>query len=134
MPEDNQVKLARKMIDAGADAVIGAHPHIPQTVDWYRGKPIVYSLGNFVFNYLPARPAGLFRLDRAIDDRQGRPRRDEDHGREDRTDRPAAIRNAGRYDQLMKKNIGGTRFARPTLLARSWWDPTSLPSPRGNLD
>jgi poly-gamma-glutamate synthesis protein (capsule biosynthesis protein) len=41
------------MIDAGADAVIGAHPHVPQTVDWYRGKPIVYSLGNFVFPYFP---------------------------------------------------------------------------------
>ncbi len=60
MPEDNQVKLARKMIDAGADAVIGAHPHIPQTVDWYRGKPIVYSLGNFVFNYYPHDPPAYF--------------------------------------------------------------------------
>ena len=55
-PEDYQVKLARKMIDAGADAVIGAHPHVPQTVDWYRGKPIVYSLGNFVFPYFPYDP------------------------------------------------------------------------------
>jgi poly-gamma-glutamate synthesis protein (capsule biosynthesis protein) len=60
MPEEYQVKLARKMIDAGADAVIGAHPHIPQTVDWYRGKPIVYSLGNFVFNYYPHDPAIYF--------------------------------------------------------------------------
>ena len=60
MPEENQVKLARKMIDAGADAVIGAHPHIPQTVDWYRGKPIVYSLGNFVFNYYPHDPPAYF--------------------------------------------------------------------------
>jgi len=60
MPEDYQVKLARKMIDAGADAVVGAHPHIPQTVDWYRGKPIVYSLGNFVFNYYPHDPPVYF--------------------------------------------------------------------------
>ncbi|MEI8373766.1 MAG: CapA family protein [Planctomycetota bacterium] len=60
MPEDYQVKLARKMIDAGADAVIGTHPHIPQTVDWYRGKPIVYSLGNFVFNYYPYDPPTYF--------------------------------------------------------------------------
>ena len=60
MPEDYQVKFARKMIDAGADAVIGAHPHVPQTVDWYRGKPIVYSLGNFVFNYFPYDPPVYF--------------------------------------------------------------------------
>jgi poly-gamma-glutamate synthesis protein (capsule biosynthesis protein) len=60
MPDDYQVTLARKMIDAGADAVIGAHPHIPQTVDWYRGKPIVYSLGNFVFNYFPRDPPKYF--------------------------------------------------------------------------
>ena len=56
MPEEYQAKLAHKMIEAGADAVIGAHPHIPQTVDWYHGKPIVYSLGNFVFNYYPHDP------------------------------------------------------------------------------
>jgi poly-gamma-glutamate synthesis protein (capsule biosynthesis protein) len=60
MPDDYQIKLARKMIDAGADAVLGAHPHIPQTVDWYRGKPIVYSLGNFVFNYFPYDPPAYF--------------------------------------------------------------------------
>jgi len=56
MPEEYQVTLARKMIDAGADAVVGAHPHVAQTVDWYRRKPIVYSLGNFVFNYYPHDP------------------------------------------------------------------------------
>lgn len=40
--------LARKMIDAGADAVIGGHPHVTQDIEHYRGKPIVYSVGNFV--------------------------------------------------------------------------------------
>lgn len=45
-----QRQLARLMIDAGADAVIGGHPHIIQNVEQYRGKPIIYSLGNFVFN------------------------------------------------------------------------------------
>ena len=39
------------MVDAGANAVIGDHPRVPQTVDWYRGKPIVYSLGNFLFHF-----------------------------------------------------------------------------------
>ena len=36
------------MIDAGADAVIGGHPHVTQDTEQYRGKPIVYSVGNFV--------------------------------------------------------------------------------------
>lgn len=56
MPRASHVALARKMIDAGASAVIGAHPHITQTVDVYRGAPIVYSLGNFVFDYFPVDP------------------------------------------------------------------------------
>ena len=48
--------LARKMVDAGAAAVIGAHPHVTQTVDTHKGAPIVYSLGNFVFDYYPVDP------------------------------------------------------------------------------
>jgi poly-gamma-glutamate capsule biosynthesis protein CapA/YwtB (metallophosphatase superfamily) len=45
-----QRQLARLMIDAGADAVVGGHPHVTQDTEIYRGKPIVYSLGNFVFD------------------------------------------------------------------------------------
>jgi len=45
-----QHQLARLMIDAGADAVVGGHPHVTQDVEHYKGKPIIYSLGNFVFN------------------------------------------------------------------------------------
>lgn len=45
-----QRHLARVMIDAGADAVVGGHPHVTQDVEHYRGKPIIYSLGNFVFD------------------------------------------------------------------------------------
>lgn len=48
-PEDYQKTLARQYIDAGADAVIGAHPHVLQGIEYYHGKPIFYSLGNFVF-------------------------------------------------------------------------------------
>jgi poly-gamma-glutamate synthesis protein (capsule biosynthesis protein) len=48
--------FARKMIDAGAAAVIGSHPHVTQTVDVHRGAPVVYSLGNFVFDYYPCDP------------------------------------------------------------------------------
>ncbi len=56
-PTPEQEALARRLIDAGADAVIGSHPHLTQTIEWYRGKPVVYSLGNFVFDYYPNDPA-----------------------------------------------------------------------------
>jgi poly-gamma-glutamate capsule biosynthesis protein CapA/YwtB (metallophosphatase superfamily) len=45
---DRQRQLARRMIDAGADAVIGGHPHVTQETAQYKGKPIIYSVGNFV--------------------------------------------------------------------------------------
>ena len=50
MLEDEQIYGAHAMIDAGADAVIGAHPHILQGIEYYEGKPILYSLGNFWFD------------------------------------------------------------------------------------
>lgn len=48
-PTDYQKELGRKCVDWGADLVIGAHPHILQGVECYRGKLIVYSLGNFCY-------------------------------------------------------------------------------------
>src|SRR5690242_13277765 len=42
--------FGRCMIDAGAAMVVGGHPHVTQGAEIYRGKPIVYSLGNFLFN------------------------------------------------------------------------------------
>ncbi len=49
-PEKYQRVLAENYIDAGADAVIGCHPHVMQGIEFYQGKPIAYSLGNFWFN------------------------------------------------------------------------------------
>lgn len=46
---DDQRSLAHFTIDAGADAVIGSHPHVVQGTETYNNKPIVYSLGNFCF-------------------------------------------------------------------------------------
>lgn len=43
-------QLAHSFVDAGADLVIGSHPHIVQEVEVYKGVPIYYSLGNFVFD------------------------------------------------------------------------------------
>ncbi len=48
-PDRETVSLFRGLVRAGADAVIGHHPHVPQGVEWIAGRPIVYSLGNFVF-------------------------------------------------------------------------------------
>lgn len=48
-PLDYQKNLARMYIDKGADIVIGSHPHVLQGFEYYKGKLIAYSLGNFVF-------------------------------------------------------------------------------------
>lgn len=48
-PQEYQRTLGQQYIDAGADLVVGSHPHVMQGLEYYRGKPIVYSLGNFVF-------------------------------------------------------------------------------------
>lgn len=47
-PTDVQMNTAHILVDAGADAVIGAHPHVIQSFEVYKGKPIAYSLGNFL--------------------------------------------------------------------------------------
>lgn len=49
-PNDSQVNFAHAAIDAGADLVIGHHPHVVQTLEKYKGKFIFYSLGNFIFD------------------------------------------------------------------------------------
>ncbi|WP_214630064.1 CapA family protein [Paenibacillus agaridevorans] len=52
-PVDYQKSNARTYIDAGADLVIGAHPHVLQGFEMYKGKWIAYSLGNFIFSAYP---------------------------------------------------------------------------------
>jgi poly-gamma-glutamate synthesis protein (capsule biosynthesis protein) len=46
------VAAFRALVDAGAACVIGHHPHVPQGIEWHHGRPIAYSLGNFVFYQL----------------------------------------------------------------------------------
>ena len=48
-PDSNQTTLGRLAVDLGADLVCGHHPHILQGIETYKGKKIVYSLGNFCF-------------------------------------------------------------------------------------
>lgn len=54
-PTTTQTNFARAAIDAGADLVVGHHPHVVQTMEKYKGKFIFYSLGNFVFDQMWSR-------------------------------------------------------------------------------
>ncbi|MEN6313637.1 MAG: CapA family protein [Clostridiaceae bacterium] len=45
-----QIEFARKLIDDGADIILGHHPHQFQGMEIYKGKPILYSMGNFLFD------------------------------------------------------------------------------------
>ena len=59
MPVDHQTSLGRQCINAGADLVVGSHPHVLQGIEYYNGKHIVYSLGNFIFGSSIPRTALL---------------------------------------------------------------------------
>lgn len=56
-----QTKLAHLAIDSGADIIVGAHPHVAQDIEIYKDKPIMYSLGNFMFDqyFSPETMQGL---------------------------------------------------------------------------
>jgi poly-gamma-glutamate synthesis protein (capsule biosynthesis protein) len=49
-PSSKQVEDAHALVDAGADSIIGAHPHVVEPIEIYKEKTIFYSLGNFVFD------------------------------------------------------------------------------------
>ncbi|MDG0809894.1 CapA family protein [Cohnella rhizosphaerae] len=64
-PQPWQRELAADMLDAGASAVIGSHPHVLQGFEFHEGKPIAYSIGNFLFpDYVKGKKAdtGLLKL------------------------------------------------------------------------
>lgn len=52
LPNSHQIDFAHRAIDAGADLVIGHHPHVVQTIEKYKDKYILYSLGNFIFDQM----------------------------------------------------------------------------------
>lgn len=60
VPTAYQVALGRACIDAGADVVWGNHPHVLQGAELYRGKPILYSMGNLISS--KEGPTGLVKL------------------------------------------------------------------------
>jgi poly-gamma-glutamate synthesis protein (capsule biosynthesis protein) len=55
-PVDRTRRFVKAMMALGVDAIIGHHPHVPQGVGWVDGRPILYSLGNFVFAGHDNRP------------------------------------------------------------------------------
>ena len=66
-PKQNswQMKMARQIIDAGADIIWGHHPHVLQPVQFYNGGIILYSTGNFTFGSMSStvdRDTGIFQL------------------------------------------------------------------------
>jgi len=63
-PNAGQIPFAKYVIDAGADAIWGHHPHVIQPIHFYKGKPILYSTGNFTFGTIAdLDPAtGIFQL------------------------------------------------------------------------
>lgn len=63
-PTSTQIQMAHFCIDQGADLVVGQHPHVLQGMEIYRGKPIAYSLGNFIFDqrYGPTTESILLRV------------------------------------------------------------------------
>jgi poly-gamma-glutamate synthesis protein (capsule biosynthesis protein) len=64
VPDEGQRTFARRVIDSGADVVIGHHPHVLQGIEVYRHGVIVYSLGNFLFggNNRSSYDTGLFEI------------------------------------------------------------------------
>lgn len=49
-PNEAQENMSHQLIDNGADIVIGSHTHVTQGIEVYKGKPIFYNLGNFIFD------------------------------------------------------------------------------------
>ena len=64
IPRKNDIKNAHRLIDAGASAVIGHHPHIIQGKETYKGKPIYYSLGSFI--YIPEEETGYIKYQKKV--------------------------------------------------------------------
>jgi poly-gamma-glutamate synthesis protein (capsule biosynthesis protein) len=63
-PRKDQIRAAHAMIDAGATAIIGHHPHVLQAIERYKHGVIAYSLGNFIFRNATetVRQTGILRL------------------------------------------------------------------------
>lgn len=66
-PSPRQRNLARRWIEAGADGVLGHHPHTVHGVEWVDGQPVYYSLGNLLFDHEEGRKYPLTRVGLAVE-------------------------------------------------------------------
>ncbi|MDY0166845.1 MAG: CapA family protein [Thermoguttaceae bacterium] len=64
IPAPEQVEQARALVEAGATMVLGHHPHVLQGLEFWHGRPIVYSLGNFLADDVPYANGDLLRWNR----------------------------------------------------------------------
>lgn len=69
-PDPQQERIARAMLEAGADLIIGHHPHVPQTISVQENRVVAYSLGNFLFDQSGQDTVHGLAL-RALFDKQG---------------------------------------------------------------
>ncbi len=69
-PNRARVDLAHRIIDAGADLLVGTHPHVIQPVEEYNGRSIAYSLGNFIFDQKAPGPNRGWRLKVRVADKK----------------------------------------------------------------
>lgn len=66
-PSPKQRALAHRWLDSGADAVVGHHSHTVQGREWHGGRPIFYSIGNFIFEHHEGMAYPLTRLGLAVE-------------------------------------------------------------------
>jgi poly-gamma-glutamate capsule biosynthesis protein CapA/YwtB (metallophosphatase superfamily) len=64
-PDETQLRLARAFVDAGADVVVGHHPHVLQGIEIVDGAVIAYSMGNFAFSgsFPETRRSGVLQVE-----------------------------------------------------------------------
>ena len=69
-PEAWRVRASRRLVDAGADLVLGSHPHVLQPRETYQGAEIVYSLGNFCYggSRQPKNRTVIYQLTLTVED------------------------------------------------------------------
>ncbi|MDE0288379.1 MAG: CapA family protein [bacterium] len=104
-PSDAQRAFARDLMDAGADAVIGHHPHVLQPVEFSGGRLVAYSLGNFVWHprWGITGETGVLQIDFDADEIVGwtfHPHLLDDHGA------PVPVAGGSRFDRIVDI-IGG---------------------------
>jgi gamma-polyglutamate biosynthesis protein CapA len=106
-PSAEQVHQARRFVDAGADVILGHHPHVVQGVEQYRGRVIAYSLGDFIFDLWQPRLRETVILRVDLEDRRElryeiTPARINRHWQPEILDGPAARQARARLEGLSR--------------------------------